>query len=974
MKRRFGVEKGVVELFQRIGKWFKYGLILGMLFSFGILQVTSCRQAHAGGVSQSETKSIKFTVHIPANTPSTDNIYLLLLPFYDWEELDRIPMVSNGDGTWSVTKELQEGALIRYCYDRGWDNWADFKAKRERFSKDIKIFYRHLYVSAATYSVEDTVAMWNDIQASPPTGTIKGVVKDKITGAPVMDATVSIAGVHLATNYDGSFELEGVPVGKQRVTILTTSGEYKYASSVVQVLEGEESEVEFYLEPALKVNVTFNVSVPEDTPPYSVVKLVGNLFQLGSYHGPYPNYGFTPWSSVRFVQMKKVSSNKFTFTSELYEGTYVQYHYTLGGQYYGSEKDSSGGRIFRSFIVNGVDNTRNDTVAMWKTPGQVAFTLNVTVPPNTPQTDNIFINPGGPDMAMDRVDKNHWTLTLFTYPGDTFRYKYFHGTGLGAEKFEPDNTDTLRSISIPDHDTVVYDTVEQWRWSPKATKPSVGFPVNVTFRVTVPPNTPQSDTVYIVGDTSELGSDSEANTISMVQSSTDPCLWEKEVTFNSAKLIHYHYTRGEAGKAENQTRTLDIAYDGQVVNDAVFSWKDMPFSIPRDFIKGIYPVDYWNPQFLDLYKSTLKRIKDHNGQWVVVTSVWSYGQIDPYPVVETRPVKADCPITPKEDLIKTIEMVHSMGMNAFIVPQFNMEMTPNGSDLWGTHSNAWWDRWFEEAEKLYMYHAEIAQKCNAEMLLLPGPGYHVFPQESQFADASYVSTFDQKMQALIGKLRQRYSGLLMVNGSSLLYNFPRLADYIGITSFDWGSALSVSSNASVQELKTAFEDKLDSKVKPMFVKYRKPVIIYQFAYSSVDGAANGDGGVSAFSSDDSSKALDLTEQANIYEAFFQAIMGRSWVRGLFPFGYEYIDLPEDKDYSIRAKPAEAVLSKYYRAYMVGDISGNADVGLEDAILALQIASGITPTQSVDLSADINGDSKIGIAEAIYILQEVSELR
>lgn len=60
--------------------------------------------------------------------------------------------------------------------------------------------------------------------------------------------------------------------------------------------------------------------------------------------------------------------------------------------------------------------------------------------------------------------------------------------------------------------------------------------------------------------------------------------------------------------------------------------------------------------------------------------------------------------------------------------------------------------------------------------------------------------------------------------------------------------------------------------------------------------------------------------------------------------------------------------------MVGDISGNADVGLEDAILALQIASGITPTQSVDLSADINGDSKIGIAEAIYILQEVSELR
>lgn len=56
----------------------------------------------------------------------------------------------------------------------------------------------------------------------------------------------------------------------------------------------------------------------------------------------------------------------------------------------------------------------------------------------------------------------------------------------------------------------------------------------------------------------------------------------------------------------------------------------------------------------------------------------------------------------------------------------------------------------------------------------------------------------------------------------------------------------------------------------------------------------------------------------------------------------------------------------------GDVSGNGVVNLEDAILALQIVSGFTPT--VTLTGDVNTDNRIGLPEAIYILQEVSGLR
>lgn len=58
--------------------------------------------------------------------------------------------------------------------------------------------------------------------------------------------------------------------------------------------------------------------------------------------------------------------------------------------------------------------------------------------------------------------------------------------------------------------------------------------------------------------------------------------------------------------------------------------------------------------------------------------------------------------------------------------------------------------------------------------------------------------------------------------------------------------------------------------------------------------------------------------------------------------------------------------------LFGDVSGNGEVTLEDAILALQVVSGLTPT--VVPTGDVNTDSRIGLPEAIYVLQEVSGLR
>jgi subtilisin family serine protease len=61
----------------------------------------------------------------------------------------------------------------------------------------------------------------------------------------------------------------------------------------------------------------------------------------------------------------------------------------------------------------------------------------------------------------------------------------------------------------------------------------------------------------------------------------------------------------------------------------------------------------------------------------------------------------------------------------------------------------------------------------------------------------------------------------------------------------------------------------------------------------------------------------------------------------------------------------------------GDLSGDCRIGIEDAILALQMLSGVSPQLSYSCPScgkDVSGDSKIGLPGAIFILQKVAGMR
>jgi hypothetical protein len=58
----------------------------------------------------------------------------------------------------------------------------------------------------------------------------------------------------------------------------------------------------------------------------------------------------------------------------------------------------------------------------------------------------------------------------------------------------------------------------------------------------------------------------------------------------------------------------------------------------------------------------------------------------------------------------------------------------------------------------------------------------------------------------------------------------------------------------------------------------------------------------------------------------------------------------------------------------GDLNGDGNVDLSDAILCLQMLAKAASQAAFFLTADMNGDEKIGLEEAVYVLQILSDIR
>ena len=845
-------------------------------------------------------RDLEFRVRVPDNHPAGDRIVLMTMPPGNVINTQRVELEQDKSdpAVYSGKARVEKGAILRYTYDR-WDGMSidGWSAQRETVEDLYEFVNRYVMVTDQLDVVNDTVALWRDVPGPQHDGAVSGTVADSASGEPVIDATVSISGVHTATDWLGKFRVENLPPGPHRAVVFTTLGDHRAKQVEFSITSGAPEEISLSLEPAAMVPVTFDVGLPDVTPSEAEIAVAGNLYQLGGRLYAYP---FKP-EALALPVLDRHGSSRATVTLDLYEGTYVSYTYTLRSVSEGSDQSDSG-PVFRSFIVDASERTRSDTVERWHNGDWPITTVRVTVPSNTTRGVPVGISTG-PTSWMSQTGPFEWVAHLIhNPPGSETQFGITLGDDMTGRDGSPEATEGRRNVTVPQDGGEIVLTVTKWERLPDPTERQSDGGLDVTFRLTVPSETPSDAVILLTGNRAAV-----ASPIEMQQRSDNPWLYEATVKFAHDGDLSYQYELVDGGTS---TRAHDVftGYDGQLVNDWAGEWNDITRAdqeVRPVWRSGIYLPDFWSASFANNSASVFERIRDTaEGEWVALSSVWSFGQLQPVPTVEQRQHQIWSVLTPREEIKAQAALAHEKGLNVFLAPQQNPEVLDGWTEaplnVW---DQAWWEAWLLEAERQWMWNALLAEEIEAEMLMLPGPVFHVFPNAAQFDNDPFQKVLDDGVAALIEQVREVYSGLIIMSGNNDNYDFPGQADIRGVTTYDLGIP-SLDDDATVAEWKVAYRERFEDRVDPIRERWDGPVMFYTI---HAPGTGSGQFGAPAPESDPFGEQI----QANRLEAIYQLIEERPWIEGAYSWSYDYIDAPGELTDGVRGRLGEAVQAKWY---------------------------------------------------------------
>jgi len=252
-------------------------------------------------------------------------------------------------------------------------------------------------------------------------------------------------------------------------------------------------------------------------------------------------------------------------------------------------------------------------------------------------------------------------------------------------------------------------------------------------------------------------------------------------------------------------------------------------------------------------------------------------------------------------------------------PYDNLTPKSEIDSLYFPHTVQWWDQWFTEYQSYIIGQAKLAERLKIEMIqILLGSDFtfnlNQYPQ------------YDQRWRLIISEIRKVYSGKI---GMSTYVN-PLLWDNCRLTFLDaldvympsiatLGGGFPLSPlkdplKPTLGELKTKFNeyfDKLETTVQ------NKVPIYVMITIPSWDGQ-NG----FKFSEPAPRNETDFQEQVDYYEAFFQTILNRPQIHGVFVeriswfeqliFSPNYEFFYQGGSASVRNKPAEEVVKLWFK--------------------------------------------------------------
>jgi hypothetical protein len=242
-------------------------------------------------------------------------------------------------------------------------------------------------------------------------------------------------------------------------------------------------------------------------------------------------------------------------------------------------------------------------------------------------------------------------------------------------------------------------------------------------------------------------------------------------------------------------------------------------------------------------------------------------------------------------LTTSIREAHALGLNVSLKPMVDPLTGVWRGEIGTTFTPAEWTAWFKSYDKFMLRYAVLAQSLGVQQLVVG-------------TELQQASSHASNWVSLVNAIRGKFKGSLTyaANWSYEAQNITwwNHLNYIGVDAYypldpsqpDYGW----------QEYLT--------QLSSLSARYdNEPILFTEIGFMSTAGTLSDPGKYSLAGT----ASVDLAEQADAYEATFEAIQSEPWLAGIYWWSWEpaNIDGVTDGGYSPQNKPAEEVLTSWY---------------------------------------------------------------
>lgn len=466
----------------------------------------------------------------------------------------------------------------------------------------------------------------------------------------------------------------------------------------------------------------------------------------------------------------------------------------------------------------------------------------------------------------------------------------------------------------------------------------------ITFRVSVPENTPDEDSVYIYLSLPEGKKKFKMQKVE--QFVYEKSFSQEEIGFQDE--IKYRYSRNgyDFHTAEYlEPDTNDYFWTelgrkttfqlGKVQEDEIIRWRWFPegnISITKttniepaenflarinnlEFRSGQTIEDFYTDSFYEFFNSTAKHMKKMNYNWVEIDPPWQWIEVNGLPKVSNE-IKNNPNYPDDETFLEEVRVYKQEGLKVLVAPQLCCTSLDTANK-----SREWWRAYFDETEKFLVHFAKLAQQAEADAF-----SYSV----TEWDDEKIPLDVEQEWRKIFGSIKEVFDGevgeMVWVLGpevNPLPTPIPdtksiKWADELDFILVHSDFPLSEKDNPTDEELKQRADAILDG-IKVLYDEFDKPIMLRN-GYFNVKYSWKGQTFYSISSipwiSDseailkESKYEFNTEDHARTINAQFRAIAERPWVTGYLHFGYTHWEDPLSPWMSVRGKSTEDVWRKW----------------------------------------------------------------